>query len=239
MLKLKELTLDGVPANLKALFAVDDEGNLTLDETKVRTETDVANVKRDKDKERDAANQYKAELAKYKELGDLEEVKSRLANADENAGEKLVSTQKELHKVKSDYATLKGQYDSIQPQYEKMKADLKNRKTADILTEFVKTLQNVDGDKLTRALKKDIQLGIIGLDESEQGLVCKDGTDITQYANDVAKDYGFVTKSTPGGSQTVNPITKPQVNRTDNNQRQQYKQEESIFDAEEISKLNS
>ena len=239
MLKLKELTLDGVPASIKSLFSVDSEGNLTLDESKVRTETDVANVKRDKDKERDAANQYKAELAKYKEIGEIDDIKSRLEKADENAGEKLVSTQKELNKIKGEYTELKKQIDSIQPQYEKMKSDLKNRKTADILTEFVKTLKDVDGDKLTRALKKDVQLGIIELDESETGLVCKDGTDLTQYANDVAKDYGFIVQSKPGGSQTVNPLTKPQVNAAEKNQRQQYQQSESIFDDEETKRLNS
>lgn len=217
MLTLKELTLDTVPDALKSLFSVDAEKGLQLDETKVRTLTDVENLKRDKDKERDAANAYKAELAKFKEIGTIEDIKTRLEAKDSEKDERLAQLQRDLRKSNSDRDTYKDELDKIKPDYENLKNDVRQRKTSDVLSEFVGKLKGVDAPRLTRALKKDIALGLIELDESGGGLRCKDGTDISQYAQDVAKDFGFTLNSTAGNSQTTENITQNQINRTNDN----------------------
>jgi len=237
MLKLKELTLDAVPESIKSLFSVDAENGLQLDETKVRTLQDVENLKRDKDKERDAANAYKAELAKFKDLGTFEEIKSRLENQDANTNERLAQLQRDLRKSNSDRDSYKEELDKIKPDYETLKNDVKQRKTSDVLSDFVSKLKGVDAPRLTRALKKDIALGLIELDESGGGLRCKDGTEITQYAQDVAKDFGFILKNTPGETSTPNGITPNLMNRTNNNNEELPTDSTDIFDDETLRQL--
>jgi len=217
MLKLKDLTLDAVPETLKSLFSVDAEGELQLDETKVKTLTDVENLKRDKDKERDAANQARAELAKFKEIGTVEDIKTRLEAKDSEKDERLAQLQRDLRKSNSDRDAYKEELDKIKPDYENLKTETRQRKTSDVLSEFVGKLKGVDAPRLTRALKKDIALGLIELDESGDGLKCKDGSDISQYAQDVAKDFGFLVDSTAGESKTTESITQNQINRTNDN----------------------
>lgn len=199
-------SLNDLPENIRGLFSEKD-GALSLDETRVRTDVDVANMKRDKDKERDLGNAAKAELAKFKELGSTpEEITAKIAELESRSGnsseqtEKIANLQRELRKSQTDYNTLKSELDTIKPDYEKIKTENHQRKTGEALADFVKTLKNVDADRLTRALKKDIMLGLIELDESGEGLVCKDGSKLEDYAMNTAKDFGFITPNTPGKS---------------------------------------
>ena len=201
-------SLNDLPENIRGLFTESD-GVVSLDETRVRTDVDVANMKRDKDKERDLGNAAKAELAKFKALGKTpEEITEKIAELESRSGnsteqtEKIATLQRDLRKAKSDFDTLKGELDAIKPDYEKIKTEIRQRQTGDALTEFVKTLKNVDSDRLTRALKKDIMLGLIELDESGEGLVCKDGTKLEDYAMDTARDFGFILTNTPGESRS-------------------------------------
>ena len=160
-------SLNDLPENIRGLFSEKD-GALSLDETRVRTDVDVANMKRDKDKERDLGNAAKAELAKFKELGSTpEEITAKIAELESRSGnsseqtEKIANLQRELRKSQTDYNTLKSELDTIKPDYEKIKTENRQRKTGEALADFVKTLKNVDADRLTRALKKDIMLGLI------------------------------------------------------------------------------
>ena len=205
----KVQSLNDLPENIRGLFAEGENGAILLDESRVRTEQDVANVKRDNDKERDLGNAAKAELAKFKAIGSSpEEITEKIANLESRSGnsteqtEKIAALQRDLRKSKSDFETLKNEYDSIKPEYEKIKTENRQRKTGDALSDFVKTLKNVDSERLTRALKKDIMLGLIELDESGEGLVCKDGTKLEDYAMDTAKDFGFILNNTSGNSRT-------------------------------------
>ena len=204
----KVKSLNDLPECIRGLFT-DENGVISLDESRVRTDVDVANVKRDKDKERDLGNAAKAELAKFKALGNTpEEITEKIADLESRSGnsteqtEKIAALQRDLRKAKSDFDTLKGELDTIKPDYEKIKTENRQRKTGDALTNFVRTLKNVDAERLSRALKKDIMLGLIDLDESGEGLVCKDGTKLEEYAMDTARDFGFILTNTPGESRS-------------------------------------
>ena len=122
MIELSSIkSLSDLPENIRSLFTELDNG-LALDETRVRTDVDVANLKRDKDKERDLANAAKAELAKFKELGNTpDEIANRIADAESRSGssseqtERIAALQRDLRKSQADYSTLKGKLDAIEP----------------------------------------------------------------------------------------------------------------------------
>ena len=241
----KVKSLNDVPENIRSLFAEND-GVVSLDETRVRTDVDVANVKRDKDKERDLGNAAKAELAKFKALGSTpEEITEKIADLESRSGnsteqtEKIANLQRDLRKAKSDYDTLKGELDAIKPDYEKIKTENRQRKTGDALTDFVKTLKNVDAERLSRALKKDIMLGLIELDESGEGLVCKDGTKLEEYAMATAQDFGFILTNTPGESRpgTEHPFSANAKRNADNREAGSLSTPEEVFDDETLAQL--
>jgi hypothetical protein len=97
-------------------------------------------------------------------------------------------------------------------------------------------MKGVDNERLTRALKKDIMLGLIDLDEAGESLVCKDGGKLEDYAMNTAKDFGFILKSTPGQSQPGAPVIPPTVKSPGN---QLPGAEESIFDDDIKAKLDA
>ena len=239
----KVKSLNDLPENIRGLFT-DENGVISLDESRVRTDVDVANVKRDKDKERDLGNAAKAELNKWKALGNSpEEITEKIADLESRSGnsteqtEKIANLQRDLRKAKSDYDALKGELDTIKPDYEKIKTEIRQRQTGDALSDFVKTLKNVDANRLTRALKKDIMLGLIGLDESGEGLVCKDGTKLEDYAMDTARDFGFILTNTPGesrsGSEHISSKAKQNADHGGNPLAM-----ESVFDDETAAVLD-
>lgn len=244
MIKLDTVkSLNDLPENIRELF-VEEDGVISLDETRVRTETDVANVKRDKDKERDLANAAKAELSKFKAIGKTsEEIAEKIADLESRSGnsseqtEKLVTLQRELRKVKSEHDAIKTELDTIRPDYERIQTENRQRKTAETLGDFVKTLKGVDAERLTRYLKKDIMLGMIGLDETGEVLVCKDGSKLEDYAMDVAKDFGFIRVNTPGKSNA--PTLPISARAKTGSASPEFSAVAGIFDDEEIAKLNS
>lgn len=235
-------SLDDLPENIRDLFTLEN-GVLSLDETRTKTDVDVANVKRDKDKERNLGNGYKAELAKFRELGNTaDEIAEKIADLESRSGnsteqtEKIANLQRDLRKAQNDFNTLKTELETIKPDYEKIKTENRQRKTGETLSDFVKTLKNVDTDRLTRALKKDIMLGLIELDESGEGLVVKDGTKLEDYALNTAKDFGFITANTPGGSRDSNDNISMKAKQTANSQGLFVSTD--IFDDDTVAMLN-
>lgn len=215
-------SLSDLPESIRSLFTELDNG-LALDETRVRTDVDVANLKRDKDKERDLANAARAELAKFKELGSTpDEIANRIAEAESRSGssteqtERIAALQRDLRKAQADNSTLKGKLDQIEPDYEKLKVENRHRKTGDALASVVSGLKNVNADRLLRLLKKDASLGLLELDESGEGIICKDGSKIEEYAMTTANDFGLVLQNTPGQSSgNGNRITPQSKQNTD------------------------
>lgn len=240
----KVKSLNDLPESIRSLFTEED-GVISLDETRVRTDVDVANVKRDKDKERDLGNAAKAELAKWKALGNSpEEITEKIADLESRSGnsseqtEKIANLQRDLRKAKSDFDTLKGELDAIKPSYEQLKTENRQRKTGDALTNFVKTLKNVDAERLSRALKKDIMLGLIDLDESGEGLVCKDGTKLEEYAMATAQDFGFILTNTPGASRSGSEHFSDKAKRNaDGSVTGSLTTPEDVFDDEILAEL--
>lgn len=237
----KVKSLNDLPEGIRCLFT-EDEGKVSLDETRVRTDLDVANVKRDKDKERDLGNAAKAELAKYKAFGTPDEIADKIADLESRSGnsneqtEKLANLQRDYRKLQGDFNSTKKELETIKPEYERIKTENRQRKTGDCLAEFVRGLKNVDNERLTRALKKDIMLGLIALDESGEGLVCKDGSKLEDYAMQTAKDFGFVLTNTPGKSNPGSNISERA--KTDANTHGIMTSEESIFDDDVVASLN-
>lgn len=236
-------SLNDLPENIRGLFTEKD-GAVSLDETRVKTDVDIANMKKSKDKEVSDHNAAKAELAKFKAVGKTpEEIESRIADLESRSGnsteqtEKIASLQRDLRKAQTDNSALKGELDTIKPDYENIKAENRQRKTGDALSEFVKTLKNVDNDRLTRSLKKDIMLGLIELDESGEGLVCKDGSKLEDYAMDTAKDFGFLLSSTPGRSNPGSDHIPPAAKR--NSDFKLNPASEDIFDDDVVAKLDA
>lgn len=235
-------SLSDLPENIRGLFT-ETESGVALDETRVRTDLDVANLKRDKDKERDAANAARAELAKYKDLGSPDEIANRIADAESRGGnateqtEKIAALQRDLRKSQTDYNALKGKLELMEPDYEKLKVENRHRKTGDALASVVSGLKNVNADRLLRLLKKDASLGLLELDESGEGIICKDGSKIEDYAMTTANDFGLVLQNTPGQSSgNGNRITPQSKQNTD---RKGFDgMPESIFDDDTIALLD-
>ena len=199
-------SLDDIPENIRGLFTLEN-GELSLDESLIRTEADVSRVKEAKDKEVRDHNATKAELAKYRALSKTpEELTEHLADLESRSGSKsdkddrLVAVTRENNQLKTELAAAKDELDAIKPDYETIKQDLRQRQTSDALSKFVNTLKGVDGARLSRALNKDIRLGLIDLDESGEGLVLTDGGKLEEYAMNTAKDFGFIIGNTAGGS---------------------------------------
>lgn len=223
MIELSSIkSLSDLPENIRSLFTELDNG-LALDESRVRTDVDVANLKRDKNKERDLANAAKAELAKFKELGaTAEDIANRIADAESRSGssseqtERIAALQKDLRKAQSESFQFKSKLDQIEPDYEKLKVESRHRKTGDALASVVGGLKNIDADRLLRLLKKDASLGLLELDESGEGIICKDGSKIEDYAMTTANDFGLVLQNTPGQSSgNGNRITPQSKQNTD------------------------
>lgn len=233
-------SLDDLPEVLRPLCSV-EEGKVLLDETRIRTEEDVRKIKEAKDKERNDHNLAKAELAKYRDLGKTpEELSERLTDLESrsNAGsaakdERIAEVLRENNRLKGELSKVSGELDLIKPEHEKYKMEIQRRLTGDALSKFVKGLKDVDSDKLATVLQKDIQLGLISLDESGEGLLCKDGTDLKEYAMSTAKTFGFMVENTPGAGNPGNGKIPAAA-------KQNYKpQLASIFDDETVAQLNS
>ena len=214
----KVKSLNDLPENLRDMFKLSDEGELSLDETRVKTEADVANMKKAKDKEVADHNAAKAELAKFREIAKtpdeltqkIQDLESRGGNSQE-VNERLAEAVREKNQLKSQLTKIEGEFNQVKPEYENLRAESRRRKTEDALNEFVKNLKGVDGDRLRRSLNKDIQLGLIELDESGEGLKCKTGDKLEDYAMTTAKDFGFLVENTPGVSSPGSNRIPPQV----------------------------
>ena len=236
-------SLNDIPESIRNLFAEDD-GVISLDETRVRTDVDVANVQKAKEKERDLGNAAKAELAKFKAIGSTpDEITDRIAELESRGGnsteqtEKIAALQRELRKAQGEASSFKTELETIKPDYERIKTENRQRKTGETLSDFVRGLKNVDSERLTRALKKDIMLGLIQLDESGEGLVCKDGSKLEDYAMQTAKDFGFVLGNTPGKSSAGTPHIS-QTARQNADNRQLTPADNDIFDEDVVDALN-
>jgi len=206
MIKLAYASLDEVPEAVRGFCTV--EGNVvSLDETKIKTQADVDAVLEGKRKEAADHSATKAKLAQWTKLGDspeavqaqLNDLQSRAGNANDQT-ERIAALQRDKNRISSDYDTLKADFDKIKPEYDQMKKQIHESKVFDVLEKSVNKLQGIDAVRLTRALRKDVALGLIDLDESGEGLVVKTGEKFSDYAMSVANDFNFKAPNTPGRS---------------------------------------
>lgn len=206
MIKLAYASLDEVPEAVRGLCAV--EGNVvSLDETKIKTQADVDAVLESKRKEAADHSATKTKLAAWTKLGESPEaVKAQLDDLQSRAGtandqtERIATLQREKNRISGEYDTLKAEFDRIKPEYDQMQKQIHEAKVFDVLDKSVNKLQGIDPVRLTRALRKDVALGLIDLDESGEGLVVKTGEKFSDYAMSVANDFNFKAPNTPGRS---------------------------------------
>lgn len=211
MLKLAYASLDEVPEVVRGFCSA--EGDVvSLDETKIKTQADVDAVLESKRKEAADHSATKAKLALWTKLGESPDaVKAQLDDLQSRAGssndqtERIAALQREKNRISGEYDKLKADFDKIKPEYDQMQKQIYENKVFEVLENSVKKLQGVDAGRLTRALRKDVALGMIGLDESQEGLTVKTGEKFADYAMSVANDFNFKATNTPGHS---NPGTE-------------------------------
>lgn len=206
MVGLTAKSLDELPESVRGICK-EENGRILLDETAIRFQKDIDALTEAKRKEVNDHNATKAAIAAWKKLGaSPEEVQAMIDDLQNRSGdgsdltEKIANLQREKRQVEQERNSLKTELDGIKPKYEAQQKQIRETKTFDVLTAAVESLKGVDKTRLVRALKKDIALGLISLDESEEGLVCKTGETFEAYAKAQADDYNFWLRNTPGGS---------------------------------------
>ena len=208
MIKLAAKSLDELPEAIRGICKVED-GAISLDETVLRTKADVDALTEAKRKEVNDHNADKAVLAAWRKLGETpESVLEKLNNLESRAGndteltEKLAAAQREKRQTDTKFNDLKRLYDDMEPKFSAMKKQIHQTKTFEVLEKSVSPLakKGVDVSRLMRILKKDVALGILDLDESEEAIAVKTGENFEEYAMTVADDFKTFVPNTPGGS---------------------------------------
>ena len=208
MIKLAAKSLDELPEAIRGICK-EENGAISLDETVIRTKADVDALTEAKRKEVNAHNADKAVLAAWRKLGETpESVLEKLNSLESRAGndteltEKLAAAQREKRQTDTKFNDLKRLYDDMEPKFSAMNKQIHHTKTFDVLEDSLAPLakKGVDLGRLMRILKKDVALGILDLDESEEAIVVKTGENFADYAMAVADDFKTFVPNTPGGS---------------------------------------
>lgn len=219
MIEIAVQSLGDLPQNLAGICQ-EVNGKVMLDETLLKTKTDVDAVLEAKRKEVNDHNTTKAVLEKWLKLGSTpEDVSDKIADLESRSGnsseltEKLAALQREKRDIIRERDTYKGELDGIKPLFEQQKKAITEAKINELIESETLKLKGVDASKLNRSLRRDAALGLIFLDESGENLVVKTGGEFAKYALEQAQDFGFYLPNTPGDSQPGNdklPRSLPQ-----------------------------
>lgn len=206
MLKMGYASLDDVPEKWRGFCSVEN-GVVTLDDDRLKTQEDVDNVVESKRKEVNDHNATKTKLALWQRLGNSpDEVQERLDDLNSRAGnsteqsEKLSTIQKERNKLFADNELMKQKLAEIEPEYNNMKSQIRTAKTEKVLKQEIAKIQGVDHDVLFAVLQKDVALGYLELDDSEEQILVKTGKPFTQYAASQVEIFKLKKENTPGKS---------------------------------------
>lgn len=206
MVGLTAKSLDELPESVRGICK-EENGRILLDESLIRFQKDIDALTEAKRKEVNDHNQTKAAVAAWKKLGaSPEEVQAMIDDLQNRSGdgsdltEKIANLQREKRQVEQERNALKTELDGIKPKYEAQQKQIRETKTFDVLTAAVESMKGVDKPRMIRSLKREVALGLISLDESEEGLVCKTGETFDAYAKAHADDYNFWLRNVPGGS---------------------------------------
>ena len=200
-------SLDDVPEVVRGICSVGEDGVVSLDETKIKTQQDIDNVLEAKRKESADHSKTKEALAVWQKIGENPEaVLVRIAELESRAGSSTAQTDRiaellrEKSKLSGDYEALKAEHAKIKPEYDKILQKLQVTKTHEIMEREIKKLQGVDANRLLQSLKKDVSLKMITIDESGEGLVVSTGESFAEYAKGQADIFNFKISNTPGAS---------------------------------------
>ena len=219
MIEIAVQSLGDLPQNLAGICQ-EVNGKVMLDETLLKTKTDVDAVLEAKRKEVNDHSATKAVLEKWLKLGATPEaVSDMIADLESRSGstseltEKLAALQREKRDILRERDAYKGELDGIKPLFEQQKKEITEKKIYDLIEAETAKLKGIDTAKLNRSLKRDVLLGLISLDESGENLIVKAGGEFAKYANEQAQDFGFYLHNTPGDSNPGNdklPRSLPQ-----------------------------
>ena len=204
-------SLDDVPEIVRGICSVGEDGVVSLDETKVKTQQDIDNVLEAKRKESADHSATKSQLALWQKLGENPDAVSvKLAELESRAGDSSSQTNRiaellrEKSKLSGEYEALKAEHEKIKPEYEAMTKKIRVAKIHELLEKEIAKLPGVDATRLICSLKKDVSLNMIGLDESGEGLVVQTGVSLAEYAKEQAELFNFKVSNTPGNSDPRN-----------------------------------
>lgn len=208
MLKLAAASLDDVKAEIRP-YCVATEDGVMLDTTKLKTQKDIDSVVEAKRKETSDHSVTKQKLAAWQKLGEtpdtvqqkIIDLESRVGTESELSG-RVANLLRDNRKLSADLESAKNELDTIKPEYETQKKVLLEQKTYEVLSNCVNKIKGIDNVKLTQALRKDVLLGILTLDESGEGLTVKTGDAFEKYAKEQAEIFGFKLHNNPGRSKT-------------------------------------
>jgi hypothetical protein len=208
LMKLNGYTsLDDVPEIVRGICTVGEDGVVSLDETKIKTQQDIDKVLEAKRKESADHNATKAQLALWQKLGENPDAVSvKIADLESRAGDssgqttRIAELLREKSKLSGEYESLKAEHEKIKPEYEKILQKLQIAKTHELMEREVGKLQGVDAKRLLQSLKKDVSLKMITVDESGEGLIVSTGESFAEYAKGQADIFNFKVSNTPGAS---------------------------------------
>ncbi len=238
MIKLLAKSLSEVPEIMKP-FCTESEGVVTFDESKIKTEQDVQNVKSAKDKEVADHNATKAELSKYKAIGKTPEDLQSIADE--------YPTLKEGSKTNDEFLTEKKgrlaaerERDDFKSKFEKSNTEAeeyKKFKTKAMKSDKWKEVRDVlekDGKDIDKCdiFYEDIE-DQLELDEIGEFKEFR-GKSVLDFFKNRAEKMGWVKTNTPGAS---NPGVK-KIPATVKNSPSGLPGSESFFDDKTAAMLD-
>lgn len=240
MIGLTVKSLDEVPECLRGI-CIEEGGVISLDETYLRTKSDLDAMSEAKRKEVNDHKATKAALAAWRTLGDdpdavaerISDLEARAGSGDSNT-EKLANLLRENRKVIQERDALKTELDGIKPKFEAQEKLIRETRTSEVLKKLTGNLKGVDTERLCKVLAKDVALGFIQLDESEEGLTVKTGETFDAYAMSQAETFNMKLRNTPGGS---NPGSDG--SRTKNNFNAGFPAVDGLLDDDLVGVLDS
>lgn len=231
MLKLAYASLDEVPETVRGLCS-EAEGSVSLDETKIKTITDVENVLKAKKMEVEAHNATKAKLAPWEKFGksaeevqtildEYPELKSHSRTNEDYLNERKAhqADLRELNSLKEKFAALETANQELTSY--KLK-DQKARAWKVIRDELSKKYDAAKLDMLYEDLEDSLKVDEIG------EFLPHKGKPVREFFEKRAEVLGWQLTNTPGRS-NPGPQSLPKSNPQPKT--------EGIFDEEELAKL--
>lgn len=210
--------LDDVPESLKP-FVTEKEGKYLLDESKVKTESDVQNVLQAKEHEKQARIELEKAFNPYKALNKTPDELAELLKTASNpvTGKELdVTKTAEYLSLKKQFDEMDGKFKPMLEEYQKAQAEKTDRMTWEAVEKAIESLDSKYDREAVRDWAKDAKShfklnAISELDDI-------DGKKAVEFIQSRAEKYKFLKDTTPSrlGVGRVNNPNAGRVNDSGN-----------------------